>query len=177
MLSCTTLVLAASMVAGQAEKEVEKPEHNPLLQPIEYLVGDWEMEKTSLLGELRATRHQSAKWSADGRLLVIDLKETNADGTEGSSAFIVYFWDPERQTVKGHAYFSGNFLEEQTLVSSDTEKSEQIWDSRWIFPNGNIGRFKCKVTFDDNSYTMVWSKVSGAGPADVGPFVHKRKKK
>ena len=177
MLSCTTLLLAASMAVGQAEDEAKKPEYNPLLEPIAYMVGDWEMEKKSLLGELRATRRVSAKWSADGQLLLLDLQETNADGTGGYSGLVVYFWDPESQTIKCHAYFSENFREEQTLISSDKDNSEQMWESKWIFPNGNVGRFKCKVTYDEDTFTMVWSKISGSGPVDVGPFVNKRVKK
>lgn len=172
MLSAS-LLLAASMTIGQADAEAEeKPDYNPRLEPVAWLVGEWESEHKSATGELRKTRRLSSKWAANGHVLVENLSTTKADGTAGESAIITYYWNPQTRKINVRALFSGNFIEEATLLEAGD--SEQVWESKMIFGEGTQGLYRLKVTFDADSYTMGWTKISGSGPRDFGPFEHKR---
>lgn len=172
MLS-TTLLLAASMVVGQADGESEvKPDYNPRLEPIAWMVGEWESKHTSATGELRKTRRFSVNWAANKQVLVENLTGTKPDGTTVEAAIITYYWNPQTKKINVRALFSGNFIEEATLLESGD--AEQVWESRMIFADGSQGLYRLKVTYDEDSYTMGWSKISGSGPRDFGPFEHTR---
>lgn len=153
--------------AGQATE-------NPHLAPIAWWIGQWESEQRSAIGELRVTRRVSCNWAPDHQALVMDLSETNADGSKGATAVVIYYWDAELNTIKGLAFFTGNFMEEQTLVATDGAVT--TWNSRIVFPDGNQGHFRCKVTQGDDMFIMAWSKISGSGPSDFGPWEHRRLK-
>ena len=178
MLTYASMLLAGTMVVGQAEKEkADQPEYNPHLKPVAWLIGDWEMKETSPIGEVKKIRHETWKWAADKSVLLGALTQKNADGSPDMAGFIIYYWDPEKQTIKCQGHFSGSFgtiIEDHTLVS--TNGNEQLWDCRFVFPGGNQGTYHFKLTRDGDTYAIGWSKISGAGPQEMGPFVHKRKK-
>jgi hypothetical protein len=170
----TSVLLVASLVVGQAETEnAEQPEFNEHLEPVAWLVGDWERTSKNPLGELRSTRHLSWNWAANNEVLLGEFQDIKADGSKGMAAILVCYWDASVKKIKMKAYFSAGGTEEQTLVS--TEGNEALWESRMVLPSGEQGFFHCKRTKHEDSYTLGWSKIAGSGPSGFGPHEYKRK--
>lgn len=177
MLTYAAMLLAGTMVVGQAEKEkADQPEYNPHLEPLAWMVGDWEMKETSPIGEIKKIRHDTCRWSVDKSVLVSEFTQTKADGSPDMTGLLVYYWDPAEAKIKllGHIRGSfGNIIEEHSLISIDG--GEQLWKSKVILPKGNQGHFHFKLTHSDDTFTIGWSKISGGGPQELGPLVFKRK--
>lgn len=121
----------------------------------------------------KKTTHATCEWGTNKQVLLGELVATKADGSRGLAAVIVTYWDPDEQKLKTRAYFSGNVTEERTLISTDG--NEQLWESRMVFPSGNQGFFRCRMTHEKDTYILKWSKISGSGPKEIGPLVYKRK--
>jgi hypothetical protein len=176
MLS-TAFLLAASMVLGQAEGKTDaQPEYNPHLSPIAWKIGEWECKQLSATGELRTMYKNTIKWVANNQVIQIEISETKADGTAGSSGVVLIHWDGSINKVREYGCWSGNTFMEGTL----TELSEtgHLWEERLVYGNGNQGHFRHKVSYDPEADTLTrgWSKTSGSGSHDMGPYVFHRVK-
>ena len=170
----TAFLLAASMVVGQAEAEPSaEPDFNPNLAPVAWMIGEWECKKTSATGEVRAIRKTVSKWTANNQVLVTEFAEAKPDGTPIWAAVVNYYWDPAAKRI-GARLFSGNFMEEQALLSAND--NEMTWESRMVDGNGNQGLYKCKMIYGQDAFSIGWTKISGTGARDMGPWEHTRVK-
>ena len=173
----TAFLLAASMLVGQAEGQTDaKPEYNPHLLPMAWMIGEWEAQQTSAIGELRTTYKNTIKWVANNQVIQIDISETKADGTAGSSGVVLIHWDGSINKVREYGCWTGNTFMEGTLAElSDTG---HLWEQRSVYANGNQGHYRHKVSYDPEAGTLTrgFFKTSGSGSQDMGPYVFHRVK-
>ncbi len=178
MLSSAAIVLAASMVMGQAQKAAEeKPEYDTKLAPIAWLIGEWTSEQKTATGELKRTVKNTYKWRANGKAVLLEVTSTKPDGTPGWSEVFVYFWDAPQKRISRHGVGSMGYVIRGTLMKEDDTGS--LWEQRWVFGNGNQGYYKHKIgrqPGEVDSFTKGWTKVSGTGMSNIGPFEFKRVK-
>jgi hypothetical protein len=88
----------------------------------------------------------------------------------------IYYWDPAQHTLRYHGVFSSGTTEEGTLLSEDG--GDTLWRDRMVYGNGNQGTYRFKHSYDKatGTQTIGWSKISGSGGNEIGPWKFTRVK-
>lgn len=177
MLQLASLVLAASAALGQVEgAAAETPEYDPALKPIAWMIGDWVSEQKTATGEPKLTVKSTCKWAVNGKAILEELTATKPDGTFAWSLAGIYFRDPVRNRIAFHHVSTFGLLEGMLIQEDDTGL---LFEERIVWKGGNQAYFKLKIgrkPDEMDSYTLGWTKISGAGFEEDGPHEVKRVK-
>jgi hypothetical protein len=177
MLSAT-LLLATSIVLGQADKPSEEgPEYDPHLEPLAWLIGEWSSEQTNPTGDLKQTVKNTYSWAANGKAVLLEVAATKPDGSRGFAEVFVYSWDASQKRICRHGVGSMGYVIDETLMENDD--AGLLCEQRWVFNSGNQGYYKFRISRqagEPDSFTKGWAKISGTVAQDFGPFVFTRVK-
>jgi hypothetical protein len=111
------------------------------------------------------------------QVIIQEWVTKNVDGTVTDRWMTVLHWDPSDKKVKMWGFGKGGFPPANaraTLVSAN--EGEFLFESRGTWSNGSqhVAKFKIEPSKDGKTYTWGWSKVSGAGGTNAGPYVFER---
>ncbi|MCS7468936.1 hypothetical protein NZK35_19970 [Stieleria sp. ICT_E10.1] len=176
------LVVAASSTAQESDQAVESAgtqsqpdsEYHETLKPLAQFVGRWRSERRSATGELKSIRNDKYSWLHEGRAMRLEWTEKSLDGDLKASASYIFYFDGAERKIKFLGTGSYGIVEGGTLASNGD--NGLMWNVYFIFANGNQGRFKFRshVQDDGKRLTLGWSKISGSGSNELGPFEYER---
>ena len=114
---------------------------------------------------------------ANGKAMLLEATARKPDGTPNWSEVLVNYWDPSQKRICMHLVGSGGYVIQGTLMEAN--ETGLFYEQTWVFGNGNQGYYKNKIgrqPGEADSFTNGWTKVSGMGNQDIGPFEFKRVK-
>lgn len=177
-MSYTAMLLAGAMLIGQPENDpVKKPECNPHLTPLAWMIGQWEAEKRAPTGELLSIRRNTISWTPHKQAILLENSITGPDGTTLPRATALIHWDNALQKARIHIVTADGMTVEGSTIRLDD--ADVLCHVKRVYPGGDQGHYKRRSTYDREAETWTWGavKISGLGSNEAGPVVFTRVKK